>query len=50
MDENERMTELIRWIMEGGLTNISLEDVNQSPFIPNIRQVMNPSEFKLPTL
>lgn len=50
LDGNNRIAELVRRIVRDGPLDQSLEDINSSPFTPNIRYTRHPSDFKLPTL
>ena len=50
LGDNDRLAEMVRRAMRGGLVNRDLEDVNKSPFSPAIRLARNPPEFKLPTV
>lgn len=49
-DDKDRLANMIRQDMRGGLVNSDLEDMNKSPFTPVIRQARKPLDFKLPTL
>ena len=46
-EDNDRLAEMVRRAMRGGLVNRDLEDVHRSPFTPTIRQARNPPNFKL---
>ena len=50
LGDNDRLAEMVRRAMRGGLVNRDLEDVNRSPFSSAIRMARNPPEFKLPSL
>lgn len=47
LDDNDRLADMIRRAVGGGLVDIDLEDVNRSPFAPIIRQARNSPDFKV---
>ena len=50
LGDTDKLAEMVRRAMRGGLVNKDLKDVNRSPFTPAIRRARNPPDFKLPSL